>query len=86
MKDLGKRADLFDSHAHLTFKDFEVDLEEVLERAAEAGVVGIITIGSGGGPEVHKKARALARPTGRRTSPPDHRDRRTTVAAADLVA
>lgn len=39
----------FDSHAHLSFDTYGGDLGEVLERARQAGVSGIVTIGSGGG-------------------------------------
>jgi TatD DNase family protein len=51
---------LFDSHAHLTFADFEADLGDVLERAKAAGVEGIVTVGAGGGPDVFRAARQLA--------------------------
>jgi len=37
---------LIDTHAHLDFPDYEADLEAVLERAREAGVERIITIGT----------------------------------------
>ena len=37
---------LIDTHAHLDFPDFESDFEDVLRRAAEAGVSRIITIGT----------------------------------------
>ena len=40
---------LFDTHAHLDFKDFDRDREEVMARAREAGVKYIVTIGSGNG-------------------------------------
>jgi TatD DNase family protein len=36
---------LIDSHCHLTLSHFETDLELVLERAREAGVEAIVTIG-----------------------------------------
>ena len=36
---------LIDTHAHLDMKDFEKDREQVLARALEAGVAGIVTIG-----------------------------------------
>lgn len=51
---------LFDSHAHLTFDSFADDLDAVLDRARAAGVVGVVTIGSGGGPALFEDARALA--------------------------
>ena len=37
---------LIDTHAHLDYPDFANDLEDVLRRAAEAGVTRIITIGT----------------------------------------
>ena len=37
---------LVDSHAHLDFPDFANDLDQVLRRAAEAGVTRIVTIGT----------------------------------------
>jgi len=37
---------LIDTHAHLDFPDFDADLDEVLSRAAAAGVERIITIGT----------------------------------------
>ena len=37
---------LIDTHAHLTFPELAAELEEVLARAAEAGVTRIITIGT----------------------------------------
>lgn len=53
--------ELFDSHAHLSFDVFEKDLDEILGRARETGLVGITTIGSGGGPRIYRSALALAR-------------------------
>ena len=41
---------LFDSHCHLDSSDFDTDRDEVIERAAEAGVDTIIAIGTGEGP------------------------------------
>jgi TatD DNase family protein len=38
---------LIDTHAHLDYKDFESDLDEVIARAKDAGVTRIITIGTG---------------------------------------
>jgi TatD DNase family protein len=38
--------ELFDTHAHLHFPDFADDLPAVLDRAREAGVRGILTIGT----------------------------------------
>jgi TatD DNase family protein len=37
---------LFDTHAHLHFPDFAEDLDAVLSRAREAGLRGIVTIGT----------------------------------------
>jgi TatD DNase family protein len=37
---------LFDTHAHLHFPDYADDLDAVLERAHEAGVRGMVTIGT----------------------------------------
>lgn len=36
---------LFDTHAHLNAEQFEEDLEEVIERAQEAGVSNIVVVG-----------------------------------------
>ena len=38
---------LIETHAHLDYPDFQPDLEEVIARAAEAGVTRIISIGTG---------------------------------------
>lgn len=38
---------LFDSHAHLNRHSFKDDVEGVIDRAREAGVTGIVTIGAG---------------------------------------
>lgn len=38
---------LIDTHAHLDYPDFANDLDPVIERAREAGVTRIITIGTG---------------------------------------
>lgn len=38
--------DFYDTHAHLDFPDFEEDLPQIIERAREAGIVRIITIGT----------------------------------------
>ncbi len=43
--------ELIDSHAHLEFPQFDLDREEVLERARQAGIVTLLAIGSGTGPE-----------------------------------
>ncbi|MBN1770571.1 MAG: TatD family hydrolase [Deltaproteobacteria bacterium] len=54
------RAELFDSHAHLDFADFDGDVDGVLERARAAGVVGVIAVGSGRGLESGAAAVVLA--------------------------
>jgi len=38
---------LIETHAHLDYADFQGDLEEVIARAAQAGVTRIITVGTG---------------------------------------
>jgi len=43
--------DLIDSHLHLDFPQFDVDRDAVLDRARGAGVVAMLAIGSGPGPE-----------------------------------
>ena len=37
---------LIDTHCHLDFKDFDIDRDDVLKRAAHQGVRYIINIGS----------------------------------------
>ena len=37
---------LIDTHAHLDYPDFEADFAEVLQRATDAGVTRVITIGT----------------------------------------
>ncbi len=37
---------MFDTHAHLDYSDFDADRDAVLERAREAGVTRILTIGT----------------------------------------
>jgi TatD DNase family protein len=49
---------LIDTHAHLDYPDFADDLDAVIERAREAGVTRIITIGTG--LESSRRALALA--------------------------
>ena len=49
---------LIDTHAHLDFPDFKDEIEAVLDRAAEAGVTRVITIGTG--VESSRRAVALA--------------------------
>ena len=36
---------LFDTHVHLNAEQFEEDLEEVIERAIEAGVENMVVVG-----------------------------------------
>jgi TatD DNase family protein len=50
--------ELIETHAHLDYPDFEVDLEAVIARARESGVTRIITIGTG--LESSRRAVALA--------------------------
>ena len=38
--------ELFDTHAHLQFAEFDGDRDAVLERAREAGVVGLLVLGT----------------------------------------
>jgi len=38
-------AQLIDTHAHLDFSQFDGDLDQVIDRAANEGVTGIITVG-----------------------------------------
>ena len=51
-------AELFDTHAHLHFPDFEPDLDAVLARAREAGVRRMVTIGTDA--ETSRAALAIA--------------------------
>ena len=41
---------LIDSHAHLDSPRFSADLEQVLLRAAQGGLTGVLAIGIGEGP------------------------------------
>lgn len=50
----------FDSHAHLDFADFDGEVDAVLRRARDAGVAGVIAVGSGRGLESRAAAVALA--------------------------
>lgn len=50
--------DLFDTHAHLHFPDFDPDREAMLARAREAGVRRLLTIGTE--PESSRAALAMA--------------------------
>ncbi len=49
-----------DSHCHLTADEFREDRDQVLERAAEAGVDTVIAIGAGYGLEHNERALELA--------------------------
>ena len=49
---------LIDTHAHLDYPEFSDDIDDVIRRAGEAGVTGIITIGTG--IESSRRAVALA--------------------------
>ncbi|HVQ77644.1 MAG TPA: TatD family hydrolase [Candidatus Binatia bacterium] len=49
---------LFDTHAHLHFPEFSADLAAVLDRARDAGIRGMVTIGTDG--ETNPAAVALA--------------------------
>ena len=51
---------LIDSHAHLDFDKFQDDFDGVLDRAREAGVVQIVTIGASDGFESNERAIAIA--------------------------
>lgn len=50
--------ELIDSHTHLDAKDFDTDRESVIQRAKDAGVTRLISIGAGYGAE--SAARAIA--------------------------
>lgn len=47
---MGGEYPLVDSHCHLDFPQFDADREQVIERAAEAGLVACLAIGIGRGP------------------------------------
>jgi len=48
--------EFFDTHAHLDFPDFAADLPQLIERANEAGITRIISIGT----DLESSARAIA--------------------------
>ena len=52
---------LIDTHAHLTFPDFDPDRDEVTRRAWDAGLQGIILVGAGGGGDGNQRAIDLAK-------------------------
>ncbi len=51
---------LVDSHAHLDFRDFNSDRDAVIERAVQAGLKWIVSIGSGEGIVSARRATKLA--------------------------
>ena len=51
---------LIDTHAHITFPEFDKDRKEVLQRAWEAGLEYIITVGAGDGIKGNEKAVSFA--------------------------
>jgi len=51
---------LFDSHAHLAAPELLAEGESVLERAREAGLVGVVAVGAGYGAEGQRGAVELA--------------------------
>ena len=81
---------MFDSHAHLDRHFFGEAVDAVLDRAFDAGLTGVITIGSDADPEAMREAAALAR---RREAVwaavgvhPHEADRATESSFATLVA
>ena len=52
--------ELIDTHTHLDAKDFDDDREEVIQRALDAGVKKIITVGASDGYNSAERAIALA--------------------------
>lgn len=52
---------LVDTHAHLDFDNLQDQFESLLERAREAGVARIVTIGASDGLDSNYRARELAR-------------------------
>ena len=50
--------ELIDTHCHLTFKELAGDIEAVLTRSSQAGVVGWITVGTD--PQQNRMAVELA--------------------------
>lgn len=51
---------LIDTHAHLDFARFQPDLDDILARAASAGLENIVTIGASDGMDSNHRALALA--------------------------
>jgi len=52
---------LVDSHAHLDFADYDTDRDAVLERARQAGLKWIVSIGAGAGIESGRRSLLLSR-------------------------
>lgn len=52
---------LIDSHVHLDSKDYQIDFEQVLERARQAGIYHLISIGAGDSLESAKRVIKLAK-------------------------
>lgn len=52
--------ELFDSHTHLSAKDFDQDREMVIDRARASGVNRMVTVGAGYGKESAELALAIA--------------------------
>jgi TatD DNase family protein len=50
-----------DSHAHLDFEAFAGEVDAVLDRARQAGLVGVVAVGAGDGLDGNERAVALAR-------------------------
>ena len=47
--------EFYDTHAHLDFPDFREEVDEVVQRAADAGISRIVTIGT----ELESSRRAI---------------------------
>jgi TatD DNase family protein len=56
-----ERPTLIDTHAHLTFPDFEADRREVLKRAWKTGLEAIVVVGAGDGLRGNEAAQELIR-------------------------
>ncbi len=52
--------ELFDTHCHLHYEDFNKDREDVFRRAADVGVTRFLAVGAGGGVEGSRGAVTLA--------------------------
>jgi TatD DNase family protein len=51
---------IVDSHCHLDFQDFREDFTDTLARARNAGIVSMVSVGSGGDIQTAQRAVALA--------------------------